>query len=320
MAGHPGRLCANRGPVACRRLGSWQTSSSAFRPGLNRIPAALGHLLSATLAFFTPESGGSSNANQIDSLFKITLVIALVIFALVEGALLYALLRFRKRKGAVPAQIRGNTRLEVGWTVAAAVILLALAIVTFAKLSSIQNPSNSSPEGDKLASDDASRLFASSERRLPPNGKALNIKVIGRQFIWQYVYPGASESDGLGAPYSYEEMVVPTNTTVTLDVVSADVVHEWWVPQLGPKVQTVPGYHNYTWFKIEKPGVYRGQCSFICGRGHARMVARVKAVPPAQFDEWLAYQKKLLKEANEQAKVARAKLSSQTGAGQVENP
>jgi cytochrome c oxidase subunit 2 len=280
----------------------------------------LGHLLSATLAFFTPESGGSSNANEIDSLFKITLAIALVIFVLVEGGLLYALFRFRARKGAVAAQIRGNTRLEVGWTVAAAVILLALAIVTFSKLSSIQDPSNSGPDGDKLASSDIGRLYASDARKLPPNGKSLNIKVIGRQFIWQYVYPGASEPDGLGAPYAYEEMVVPTKTAVTLDVVAADVVHEWWVPQLGPKVQAVPGYHNYTWFKIEKPGVYRGQCSFICGRGHARMVATVKAVPPAQFDEWLAYQKQLLKEANEQAKVARAKLNSQTGAGQVENP
>jgi cytochrome c oxidase subunit II len=279
----------------------------------------LGHLVSATLAFFTPQSGGSSNADQIDSLYKITLVIALVIFALVEAALLYALIRFRARKGAVPALIRGNTRLEVGWTVAAAVVLLALAIVTFAKLSSIQNPANSGPDGDKLASS-GGLLFASSERKLPPDGKSLNIKVIGRQFIWQYVYPGASEPDGLGATYSYEELVVPTETTVSLDVVASDVVHEWWIPQLGPKVQAVPGYHNYTWFKALKPGVYRGQCSFICGRGHARMIATVKAVPPAQFDQWLEYQKKELSEANQQAKVQRAKLNSQTGAGQVGNP
>lgn len=279
----------------------------------------MGHLVSATLAFFTPQSGGSSNANQIDSLYKITLVIGLVIFALVECGLLYALIKFRARKGAVAAQIRGNTRLEVGWTVGAAVILLALAIVTFAKLSSIQNPSNSGPDGDKLASS-GGLLYASSERKLPPNGKALNIKVIGRQYIWQYVYPGASEPDGLGAPYSYEEMVVPTDTTVTLDIVSADVVHSWWVPQLGGKFQAVPGYHSYTWFKIDKPGLYRGQCAILCGRGHARMIAAVKAVPPAQFDQWLEYQKKELSEANQQAKIARAKLNSQTGAGQVENP
>jgi cytochrome c oxidase subunit II len=279
----------------------------------------LGHLVSATLAFFTPQSGGSSNADQIDSLYKITLVIALVIFALVEAALLYALIKFRARKGAVPALIRGNTRLEVGWTVGAAVVLLALAIVTFAKLSSIQNPPSSSAEGDKLAGG-GGLLYASSERKLPPDGKSLNIKVIGRQYIWQYVYPGASEPDGLGAPYSYEEMVVPTHTTVTLDIVSSDVVHSWWVPKLGGKFQAVPGYHNYTWFKVEKPGIYRGQCAVLCGRGHARMIATVKAVPPAQFDQWLEYQKKELSEANQQAKAERAKLNSQTGAGQVENP
>jgi len=279
----------------------------------------LGHLLSTTLAFFTPESGGSSNANQIDSLYKITLVVALIVFVAVEGGLLYALIKFRWRKGRVAAQIRGNTRLEVGWTVGAAVVLLALAILTFAKLGSIQDPSNSSAGGDKLASS-GGLLYASSERKLPPDGKSLNIHVIGRQYIWQYVYPGANEPDGLGAPYSYEEMVVPTKTTVTLDIVSADVVHSWWIPQLGGKFQAVPGYHNYTWFKIDKPGTYKGQCAILCGRGHARMIATVKAVPPAQFDEWLAYQKKLLAEANAQAKVARAKLNAQTGAGQVENP
>jgi cytochrome c oxidase subunit 2 len=286
---------------------------------VNRIPAALGHLLPTTLAFFTPLSGGSPNANSIDSLYKITLYVALVIFVLVEGALAYALYRFRARKDAVAAQIRGNTRLEVGWTVGAAVILLALAVLTFAKLSSIQDPVNSGPEGDHLVSDSA-RLYASAERKLPPDGKSLNITIVGRQFVWQYIYPGAGEANGLGAPYSYEEMVVPTKTTVTLDIVSADVVHSWWVPQLGGKFQAVPGYHNYTWFKIEKPGIFRGQCALICGRGHARMIATVKAVPPAQFEAWLAYQKKLIAEANAAAQVARAKLGAQIGAGQVENP
>jgi cytochrome c oxidase subunit 2 len=279
----------------------------------------LGHLLSTTLAFFTPLSGGSPNANEIDSLYKIILVVALVVFLAVEGALVYALVRFRKRRGAVPAQIRGNTRLEVGWTVGAAVILIALAVITFVKLPAIQNPPNSGPNGDQLAGG-GRVLYASSERKLPPNGKALNITVIGRQFIWQYVYPGANEPDGLGAPYSYEAMVVPTNTTVTLDIVASDVVHSWWIPELGGKFQAVPGYHSYTWFKIPKPGIYRGQCAVLCGRGHARMLATVRAVPPAQFDEWLAKQKREISEANAAAQAARAKLNSQTGAGQVENP
>ncbi len=279
----------------------------------------MGHLLHSTLGFFTPQSGGSPNANEIDSLYKITLYIALVIFLAVEGGLAYALVKFRARKHAVAAQIRGNTRLEVGWTIAAAVVLLALAILTFAKLSSIQSPSNSGPNGDHLLAG-GGVLYASADRRLPPNGKSLDIHVIGRQYIWQYVYPGASEPDGLGAPYSYEEMIVPTNTTITLDIVSEDVVHSWWVPQLGGKFQAVPGYHNYTWMKVEKPGLYRGQCALLCGRGHARMIATVRALPPEQFDAWLATQKHLITQANEQAKLERAKLNTQTGAGQVENP
>lgn len=279
----------------------------------------MSHLLQTTLAFFTPESGGSPNANTIDNLYKVVLYIALVIFFLVEGALAYALIRFRARKGAVAAQIRGNTRLEIGWTLGAALVLVVLMILTFAKLSSIQDPVNSGPAGDSTFAE-GGHLYASADRKLPPSGKSLNITVVGRQFVWQYVYPGANEADGLGAPYSYEEMVVPTDTTVTLDIVSADVVHSWWVPQLGGKFQAVPGYHNYTWFKISKPGIYRGQCALICGRGHARMIATVKAVPPAQFEAWLARQKQLIAEANHDAQVSREKLAKQVGAGQVQNP
>jgi cytochrome c oxidase subunit II len=279
----------------------------------------LGHLVPSTLAFFSPQSGGSPNANQIHGLYDITLYIALVIFIAVEGGLAYTLLRFRARKGAVAAQIRGNTRLEVGWTVGAAVILLGLAVLTFAKLSSIETPASSGPNGDSLAQSGGLQ-FASAERKVPPNGKSLNISVIGRQYIWQFVYPGASEPDGLGAPYSYEQMVVPTDTTVTLDIVAEDVVHSWWIPELGGKFQAVPGYHNYTWFKISKPGLYRGQCALLCGRAHARMIASVKAVPPAQFDAWLASQKQLIAESNQQAQATRAKLKAQASAGQVENP
>jgi cytochrome c oxidase subunit II len=271
------------------------------------------------LAFFGPAHGASPNAHEISNLYDITLYIALVIFFAVEGALVYALVKFRKRKGALPAQIHGNTRLEVGWTAGAAIVLIALAGLTFAKLSSIENPPNSGADGVTLGEQN-NLLYASNERKLPPNGKALEIEVIGKQYIWQFVYPGTKEPDGLGAPYSYEEMVVPTDTTVTLNIVSEDVVHSWWIPELGGKFQAVPGYHNYTWFKISKPGVYRGQCAFLCGRGHARMIATVHAEPPAQFEAWLTRQKEELAEANKEAAKARAKLNEHTGAEQVENP
>jgi cytochrome c oxidase subunit 2 len=283
----------------------------------------LHHLLPTTLAsfssLFVPKSGGSSNANEIDSLYKITLYIALVIFVSVEGALGYALWKFRKRKGAVAAQIHGNTRLEIGWTLGAALILVVLSVVTFVKLSSIQDPPNSDPGGDVLAAE-SGELYATADKHLPPNGKSLEIQVIGRQFIWQYVYPGATNHDGLGAPYAYTEMVVPTKTTVTLDIVSSDVVHSWWIPALGGKFQAVPGYHNYSWFKINKPGTYRGQCANLCGRGHARMIAIVHAEEPAEFDFWLANQKRMLEEANAEAAKERAKLNSQNGPAGIENP
>lgn len=286
---------------------------------MNTIPAALADLLTAPLAFFTPAHGASPNARDIHTLFVVTLVIALIIFFAVEIALGYALVKFRKRKGAVPDQIHGNTRLEVGWTAAAAVVLLGLAIFTFTKLSAIQNLPNSGPEGATLG-EHSGVVLASNQRKLPPNGKVLEIEVIGRQYIWQFVYPGATEADLLGAPYSYEEMVVPTKTTVELNIVSADVVHSWWVPELGGKFQAVPGYHNYTWFKVEKPGEFHGQCAFLCGRGHARMIATVKAVEPPEFEAWLARQKQQISEANEEAAKARKKLDAEEGAARVENP
>ncbi|HUA12839.1 MAG TPA: cytochrome c oxidase subunit II [Solirubrobacteraceae bacterium] len=278
-------------------------------------------LLTPILSFFTPQSGGSPNANEIATLYEVTLVIALIIFFTVEGALIYALIKFRKKKGAVASQIHGNTQLETAWTLGAAVILVALAVFTLIKLPSIQNPPNSGSGGLSLSSiNGEAEPVASTERRLPPNGKALKITVVGRQYIWQYVYPGATFKDGLGAPYSYEEMVVPTETTVSLDIVSLDVVHAWWVPQLGGKFQAVPGYNNYTWFKISKPGVFHGQCAFLCGREHARMIATVRAVPPAQFEAWLAEKRAQLKEADIAAAVARKHLESATGAARVESP
>ncbi len=142
----------------------------------------------------------------------------------------------------------------------------------------------------------------------------------GQQYVWRYNYPGAKNPDGLGAPYSFQTMVVPTNTTVVLDLQSLDVVHSWWIPQLGGKFQAIPGYNNYAWFQIPKPGIYRGQCAEICGRGHARMIASVVALSPPDFDAWFARQKLLLASANAQAAHTRAKLNAESGAAAVQIP
>ena len=223
--------------------------------------------------------------------------------------------QFRAKKGREAKQLHGNTRLEIGWTVGAALVLVALAVVTFLDLREIRDPVNSSPNGLNLSGSE----YVTTGSLKPPNGRALTIEVIGQQYIWQYVYKNYSPGpDGLGTPYSYYQMVVPTNTTVILHVVSKDVVHEWWIPKLGAKVQAVPGYTNDTWFKISKPGNYLGQCSFLCGRGHARMIAEVTAVSPAQFTHWIHTQETYLHDADVQAQACRKELSAHQGAQSVE--
>ena len=267
----------------------------------------------ASADLLTPESGGSSNADSIDTLYKIVAAVAIVVFVGVEGVLIYSLIRFRVRKDAVPAQIRGNTKLEIGWTIGASVVLVVLAIVTFVMLGDIRNAPNSDPDGfatqklEKVAS-------ASPYQTVPPNGKALNIKVNGQQYIWRYTYPDKDDNE-LNDVFNYKELVVPTKTTVTLQIAAQDVAHSWWVPQLGGKFDAVPGHLNFTWFKIPKPGVFRGQCAELCGRNHADMIATVRAVEPAQFKVWLEDKKGQIEAANTLAQKRRLEESEADAEG-----
>jgi cytochrome c oxidase subunit 2 len=265
-----------------------------------------------------PESGPTPNAQHISSLYNVTLYIALVIFVGVEGVLGFTLWRFRSRKGREAKQIHGSTKLEIGWTIGAAVVLVLLAIFTFSDLSSIRNPQNSGPGGLNL---NDGVQYETTGALKPPDGRALNIQVNGQQYIWRYTYLGSSTNpDGLGDVYSYYQMIVPTNTTVILKIVSQDVVHSWWIPQLGGKEQAVPGYANYTWFKISKPGNYFGQCSFLCGEGHARMLAEVTAVSPAAYTRWVKQQAIYLAAADANAAKLRTELQGKQGAASVEFP
>ena len=254
--------------------------------------------------FLTPKSGGSPNANEIDSLYKIVLYIAAVVFVGVEGALFYSVYKFRAKKGAVAAQIHGNTRLEVGWTVAAALILVVLTVVTFVKLPSIIDPPNSGPNGLVLS--------ASVTEPTPPNGQKLTVCVQGRQYIWRYTYGDKCLQSAFTSklPYSYQEMVVPEHTTVILDIQSSDVIHSWWVPSLGGKVDAVPGYTTYTWFKALHTGTFHGQCAQLCGRNHAAMTAFVKVVTPEQYSAWLRQQAQQISQANDQVTQLRQILTA----------
>ena len=241
--------------------------------------AAFASLLFAPGAFanfITPKSGGSPNADSIATLYKIILYLAIVVFVVVEGALVYSVYKFRAKKSKVAAQIHGNTRLEIGWTVAAAVILVVITVVTFVKLPSIINPPNTSANG---------LLSATLSPPTPPNGKKITICVQGRQYIWRYTYGAGCANNAFNAklPYSYQKMYAPTNTTVVLVIQSTDVIHSWWVPSLGGKVDAVPGYTTYTWFKSPKKALFHGNCAQLCGRNHAAMTALVQVMDPADY-------------------------------------
>jgi cytochrome c oxidase subunit 2 len=281
-----------RRSIVAVALAATTIASLAFAPG-------------AFANFLTPKSGGSPNADAIDSLYKLVLYIAAVVFVLVEGALVYSVYRFRAKKGAVAAQIHGNTRLEIGWTVAAALILVVLTVVTFVKLGSIVNPPNSDARGLVLS--------ASTTEPTPPNGKKLTVCVQGRQYIWRFTYGNNCLSGAFTAklPYSYQTMVVPSNTTVVLDIQATDVIHSWWIPSLGGKVDAVPGYTTYTWFKAPHPGAqYHGQCAQLCGRNHAAMTAIVKVVSPSDYQAWLTQQQTAINQANDQVTQLRQILTA----------
>lgn len=256
---------------------------------------------------FTPESSDSPNAENISTLYEIAFYIALVIFVGVEGVLIWSLIKFRfRRGGAEPAQIRGNVPVEIGWTIGAALILVVLTVVTFIFLDDIENPAASGPEGLTAAN---GVEYASIDQPEPPGGEPLNIGVNGQQYLWRFDYPSPDLPEGQGPAegqlFTYHQMVVPVDTTVTLDITSQDVVHSWWIPELGGKADAMPGHVNETWFKVSEPGVYDGVCAELCGEGHADMRAEVLALPVDEYQAWVEQQAADIQEAQELLAVQR---------------
>jgi cytochrome c oxidase subunit II len=250
----------------------------------------------------TPEAGPTKNAVDIDTLYKIVFAIGVVVIGLVWGVLFYSLFRFRARRGRRVPQIFGNVPLELGWTLGAGAILIVIAIVTLIMIPGIKNPA---PSGSPALAD-ARNQNAVVDQPPPPNPlKALNIKVASQQYIFRYQYPNGA--------VSFQQMVVPVDTTVTLDITSNDVAHSWWIPKLGGKADAVPGYTNHTWFKATHTGTFTGQCAEFCGSGHAVMSAKVTVVGQEQYRVWVATQKKLIQLAQKQVLLMRKQLQRQNG-------
>jgi len=290
-------------PSALRRAGVRWLAVGPLFAGIY-----LGFAQSASARCCTLPSGGSPNANSIASLYNIIFVLSIIVFLVVMGFVVYSVWAFRASKNPVALQIHGNTKVELGLTLTALLILVIIATVTFIKLPSIVNP----PASDASAS---SVLSASLTAPSPPHGgQKLTICVTGRQFIWRYTYGAsctkAAWQDRL--PYSYQEMVVPAGEVVDLVIQSSDVVHSWWVPALGGKVDAVPGFTTYAWFKaLHANELYRGNCAQLCGRQHAYMTALVKVVTPQQYKAWITQQSALINDQNNMVGQVRQQLIQQ---------
>jgi cytochrome c oxidase subunit 2 len=204
-------------------------------------------------------------AHSIFSLSMLVLSVTLVIFLIVAGLLLYALIRFRQRSrdsGQDPAQIYGSNQIELSWTVIPILIVVMLFLST-------------------------TRVILETEAKPKPEN-ALNVTVIGHQFWWEYRYPklGVVTANELHIPISDPNSPTPTY----LEMSSADVTHSFWVPRLAGKTDLIPNRINTMWLDPPTAGLYLGQCAQYCGTQHAKMLLRVYAQSPEDFADWVKRQ------------------------------
>ena len=193
-------------------------------------------------------------AEQIDNLFWPVFWVAVAIFVIVQGGLLFSIIAFRDRPGRKePKQVHGNTKLEITWTVIPALILAAIAVPTVRSVFDLTE-----------CGDDA-----------------MTVNIIGHQWWFEYDYPD------LGIETA-NVMVMPADQEVCAIMTSADVLHNFWVPALNGKRYLIPGQETLLRLQADEPGEYWGHCAEFCGLSHSLMRARVQALSPADWDTWVA--------------------------------
>src|SRR6266498_2289997 len=208
---------------------------------------------------FAPETPHSPNAQRINDSYKWIAIFAAAIFVVVEGSLLWFVFRYRRRgrpRTAEGPQIHAHRRLELIWTVIPVLILAAIAGFLFYKLPGIKNVPSASAQGGPL-----------------------RIRIDAHQFYWQLTYPNGA--------VSVDELHAPVDKVVRVDIVSHDVDHSWWIPELGGKFDAIPGQRTHTWFRADQTGTYRGKCGEFCGVFHAAMKAFVKVESQTEYAAWL---------------------------------
>jgi len=233
---------------------------------------ALGALLLAGLLLLVgcttgdPQSTFAPEGDVADrqrDLFNMVLWPAIFIMVLVLGGLVYIAVRFRRRSAdePPPVQTHGNTRLEIAWTIAPAILLLIIAVPT---------------------------VDAIVDLGRDPSPDALKIRVTGIQWRWQFEYLDPEYEKADGEPLRvFDQFHIPVDREIGVELESVDVLHSFWLPKLAGKLDVVPGRTNRMWFNATKPGTYSGQCAEFCGLSHADMRMSVVAESEEDFEAWI---------------------------------
>jgi cytochrome c oxidase subunit II len=199
----------------------------------------------------------SEYAIEGKDLFQYIIYLGILVGVLVEGALIFAAIRFRRKPGdRLPPQIHGNTLVEVTWTSVPAIILLAIMVPTIQTIFRTQAPAPAD---------------------------AFQVHVIGHQFWWEFQYPDSGV-------VTADEVHIPVGRTVNFQLHSADVIHSFWIPALGGKRDAFPSHLNYIWLTPNTVGEFPGQCFQLCGYSHGNMRMKAFVQTQADFDAWVAAQ------------------------------
>jgi cytochrome c oxidase subunit 2 len=250
------------------------------------VPAAVPALTAPSVDYGVPRGGWDLQLPATDIAVEAHNMVNWVLNPVMAGVAIFVMIllawtifRYRAAANPVPSKTSHNTTIEVVWTVVPALILLVIAVPSFRLLANQYDP----PKAD------------------------LTIKAIGHQWYWEYEYPdhGGFTFDSVmltneeaakrGTPKLLDvdnRVVVPAGATVKILTTAADVIHSFAIPAFYVKMDAVPGRINETWFKVDRPGVYFGQCSELCGSKHAYMPIAIEVLPKAQFDAWVAAKQK----------------------------
>jgi cytochrome c oxidase subunit 2 len=244
----------------------------------------------------SPEPSHSPNADDINTLYWPMLVVMVGLIGIVNLALLSAVFRYRERRGREPRQLRGTRPLQLRITAGLAALAAACFVVSIVFTDKARHLAPTGPGGLQessavVAQGGSPPATGNATPAASTSANPLEITATAQQWLWRYTYPNGA--------FSYYQLVVPVDTTVQLDLLTTDVVHGWYVPELGGKFDAVPGKTNHAWFRADRTGAYTGRSSTFSGAAYAADRIEVDVVTPRQYQSFIEIQKRDIQAAQD---------------------